>query len=111
MSSVKKYTIREASDKFGYSEMYIRRLLLEGKIAGTKVDGQWQIDESSLVTKQAQTTNTREVRAFIVHVKSEDIDKVREMLAKHDVQLEPRFVYDDKRKAYNKSYREAHAKK
>ena len=103
MAEQGKFTIRGAADKFGYSEMYMRRMILDGKLPGAeKVNGVWQVDESALIAKRAKTTNDRESRTFIVHVKSEDTDKVRALLVdKYGINLEPRFVYDDKRKAYN----------
>jgi excisionase family DNA binding protein len=106
----KQYTIREAAAKVGYCEMYVRRMVLDGKLPATKVDGKWLIDEDALVSKQNKTSSDRKERTFIVHVKSEDIERVRGALGAVGVSLEPRFVYDDKRKAYNKKRAEAKRK-
>jgi hypothetical protein len=109
MSAIEKsYTIRAASAKFDFSEQYIRRMILEGKLSAQKDDeGVWQIKESAMIAKQSATSSDRAERAYIVHIKKEDESAVRAALAKLNVQLEPRFVYDEKRKEYNKKRAEA----
>lgn len=96
-----KLTIRQASIKFDYSEMYLRKLLIEGKLEGEKVDGAWLIDESALQKKSAQTSSVRDNRSYIVHIDDRDYDEIAKYLESKHISIERRFVYDDKRKEYN----------
>lgn len=41
-------SVREASEKYGYSGGHIRALLLSGKIAGKKFASVWMVDEQSI---------------------------------------------------------------
>lgn len=66
--------IKEAAEITGKSEQTIRNWLRKGKIAGSKIDGRWQVDTSNLQPQKAAECKND------MHEIKEGIEEIKEIL-------------------------------
>jgi len=97
--------LRLAAIYIGVSEGRVRSLSREGKI-GTKAEGgKWQYAKKELdayltAPKAARKTGAPhgEGKAFVVRIKFQDMQSVKDFLATKGISLEPRYNYDNQKK-------------
>lgn len=88
------FSIKTAAEKTGYNEMYIRRLLKDGKLAGVKDEkGRWEISDEVLNAFQSRKTNRASVRTYVIHVQPDDLAKVQDSLKELGIELVARYQH------------------
>jgi hypothetical protein len=108
--------LRIAALYLNVSEARMRTLLREGTVKSDKVDGKWSIKRADLDTyKNDKGTAPRKSggtrgdgKAWIIHVKFQDLQKVKDALTPLGIQLEPRYDYA-KQKEYQAKRKAAQA--
>lgn len=93
--------LRTASIYLGLSEMRVRALARDESLTATKDEGgAWQFARTDLDafkvtprTRKASTKPRGEGKAFIVKVRYQDLEGVKEALADFGIELQPRYDY------------------
>lgn len=101
--------LQEAAIYLQLSDMRIRALAREGDLKGIKdVDGKWSFKKADLDAFKA-TPRVRKAgggkkvdgKAWVIHIKFDQFEKVKSFLAAQGINLEPRYNQDPvKQKAY-----------
>ena len=93
--------LRTASIYLGLSEMRVRTLARDEALKATKDgDGVWQFAKGDLDTfkvtprtRKASTKPRGEGKSFIIQIKYQDLEGVKEALADFGIELQPRYNY------------------
>lgn len=97
MNTNKNYSIKEFVTTFGFSEVYIRRSILQNKLVATKVNvgdsekvEKWIISEEEALrftTKSASRSKREDGRAkFNLYANSEEREKIEALLAENNIE-------------------------
>ena len=94
-------SIRDAKKQLGVGyEVYTRRLLLEQKLEGVKVDHghyvKWHISRDSIASYMVNNRRTSQARRYILRMEKEHEAAVREALDKAGIEYELELSYKGK---------------
>lgn len=72
--------IKEVADMTGKSEQTIRNWLRKGKITGTKEDGKWQVDESSVRKYATEKRRKDKANEGVTETVKQGIEEIKEIV-------------------------------